>query len=1172
VARDGRAPTLCWNNPGDPDGDAVQFYAEVYESAANANSGWTSNTCWRPGELDGRYYGYKWRVRTKDSRGAESGWSATWHFNIEAPNLAPTISFNTANNNSAGVIHSRDRYWTFRGTANDPEGQLNRIEWRCDGDNCGNEAGRSGVSDWTYVRDNLDGRNDIRFVAYDNQGNRSNESRTLDLNIDRAAPATALSLNNDANPANWPAWFTNAVEVRLHADDGATGRARSGVREVRYRLDGGAWQAQGGSDAAFTVTGDGSHTVEYYAVDNVGNTEGSRAVPFRVDRTPPAAPSGIAETHGVPNGQWQRAQNVATFTWAAASDAASGLWGYQFYFGPDAAGVSNQSFLAADPRQWTPQPGGVRTGAYYLRGRTRDLAGNWSAWTDLFTFRYDGTPPENPTAATHALGATVVRNDVWQRTTSQADFTWPAANDEGSGVKDYAVYWGTDAAGVSNTRIPNPQYRSSTPLCGATDACTGYLRLRSRDNVDNEPAGWSTAFVLRYDNAPPAADFTFSQGVTTTQTLVNLKIAASDRGSGLREMRLSGNGEDWTAWEVYADERPWEIPGISRQSWPVYLQVRDGVGLTSAVISRTIYLDVNPQQPRSAGFRLFDYAMSAGGGDHVSAGYQGSSTVGQVADSAVITSTGYILRGGYQAGSRAIPIQEPGHDEFEFVNGIFASGTGATTLTSLTFRMIGTLGEIGVPNNETTLLSQRHQLQPGFLAAAPRVNTTPTPTPTPGPTPTPTPAPACEFPTVSINTAAVFTTDPNVTLRLCAPNAQEMKISNDGGFGGAAWEPYAESKAWTLTAYGAYAMPRFVYVAYREANGTIRETYMDDIILDPNPPNGTIAAGDGVALAAAAATPEAQAATGSDPNAAVITVGGVKYLQRLAGAALAQPLALLAPNADGLVDLYVTASDDVSGMADMQISASGVFSGTAWEPYSALKPWTPDGGDGEKVVYARFRDAAGNVSAAANTRFALDTIPPIGGIAFGQRVAGPDTMSLLVYLGAEDNLSGVSDMRISRAPEFGDAPWQPYTTTLTWPIFPLAEAAAGDQVTLYVQYRDEAGNVSETYSDSYTVDTAPPVIYIEVGAGEALTRPVNIFAYDELSDLARLRLSNDPLLIEGVVTQPYTDTVAWTFDDRRVVWVQVRDGVGNWSEPYPAYASPAITPPRHLVYLPLTMK
>ena len=53
------------------------------------------------------------------------------------------------------------------------------------------------------------------------------------------------------------------VEVTLDADD-----ATSGLASVEYSLDGGAWTPY---TAPFTVSADGSHTVDARASDNAGN-------------------------------------------------------------------------------------------------------------------------------------------------------------------------------------------------------------------------------------------------------------------------------------------------------------------------------------------------------------------------------------------------------------------------------------------------------------------------------------------------------------------------------------------------------------------------------------------------------------------------------------------------------------------------------------------------------------------------------------------------------------------------------------------------------------------------------------------------------------------------------------------------------------------------------------
>jgi|GEM_PF-4813204 len=70
------------------------------------------------------------------------------------------------------------------------------------------------------------------------------------------------------------------VELTLSAVDGG-----SGVSSIGYSVDGGPMAAY---DSTITVSSDGTHTIEYAAVDAVGNVEATRTRILVIDRTAPA--------------------------------------------------------------------------------------------------------------------------------------------------------------------------------------------------------------------------------------------------------------------------------------------------------------------------------------------------------------------------------------------------------------------------------------------------------------------------------------------------------------------------------------------------------------------------------------------------------------------------------------------------------------------------------------------------------------------------------------------------------------------------------------------------------------------------------------------------------------------------------------------------------------------
>lgn len=100
--------------------------------------------------------------------------------------------------------------------------------------------------------------------------------------IDLTPPVTAAAVAGTAGANDW---YTSAVDVTLTASDPVADA--SGVREIRWSLDGGAETVVPGDAAALAVTTDGSHALAFYAVDRAGLAEAAQTVSFKIDRTPP---------------------------------------------------------------------------------------------------------------------------------------------------------------------------------------------------------------------------------------------------------------------------------------------------------------------------------------------------------------------------------------------------------------------------------------------------------------------------------------------------------------------------------------------------------------------------------------------------------------------------------------------------------------------------------------------------------------------------------------------------------------------------------------------------------------------------------------------------------------------------------------------------------------------
>ena len=301
---------------------------------------------------------------------------------------------------------------------------------------------------------------------------------------------------------------------------------------------------------------------------------------------------------------------------------------------------------------------------------------------------------------------------------------------------------------------------------------------------------------------------------------------------------------------------------------------------------------------------------------------------------------------------------------------------------------------------------------------------------------------------LTINGGALSSTSTAVRLTVSASDpgsgpVTEMRFSNDGQVW-SDWRSYATNADWTLAAGDA---TKTVYGQFRDETGNESAVISDTINLD----------------------------TTADTEYGLTIDNGALFTNKVA------------------VTLTIGAQP---GTAQMQVSNDGGFAGVQWEPYTSRKPWEitrygryviP------RVVYLRYRGVEGNTSATYQDDIILDMTPPTGSVdavaktsSSNSRFIGTESIvfatddytytvrlplvmraeagpaNIVLYLSAQDDLSGVADMMISNQASLGSAVWETYVTPRDWYV------PQGATTAVYVKFRDHAGNMSAVTTDIVT--------------------------------------------------------------------------------------------------------
>ena len=253
-----------------------------------------------------------------------------------------------------------------------------------------------------------EGEHTIEFRSTDNVGNVE-AIKALSIVIDNTPPVTEITLGEPKHTSSDGTLYVSGnTTFTLTSSDNL-----SGVSKTEYRIDSGQWQAY----TVFTITSEGTHTIGFRSIDNLGNTETEKTLSIILDNTSPSTNISVGDP------KHQTGENLyisgSTEITISAVDTGSGIGRIEY-------NIDSSSFTSyISPITFASYTEGSHTISY----RSIDNLGTTEDAKTLIVI-VDKTPPQTAITASDTMIEGVI-NTVSPKTR----FTF-SSSDNLSGVKD----------------------------------------------------------------------------------------------------------------------------------------------------------------------------------------------------------------------------------------------------------------------------------------------------------------------------------------------------------------------------------------------------------------------------------------------------------------------------------------------------------------------------------------------------------------------------------------------------------------------------------------------------------------------------------------------------------------------------------------------------------------